>query len=85
MKWIPPDIRLINPISKHYAIQDSHSMSCRKEQSQDLMLRSTTCISFLDVTYHGPFLSFNHLSNWIFPCPLQLLTIYAMCMYGICL
>ena len=46
------------------------------EQSQDLMLRST--VSFVIVTYLGTFLSFNHLSNCIFPCPLLFLAIYAL-------
>ena len=40
------------------------------------MLRST--VSFLIVTYLGSFLSFNHLSNCIFPCPLLFLAIYAL-------
>ena len=40
------------------------------------MLRST--VSFLIVTYSGTFLSFNHLSNCIFLCPLLFLAIYAL-------
>ena len=77
--YIPPNIRL-----KTRSLSGSHTYRRFKadelptwvEQSQDLMLRST--VSFLIVTYSGSFLSFNHPSNCIFPCPLLFLAIYAL-------
>ena len=77
--YIPPNIRLITQ-----SLSGSHTnrrftadeLPTWVEQSQDLMLRST--VSFLIVTYLGAFLSFNHLSNCIFPCPLLFLAIYAL-------
>ena len=54
----------------------SDELSTWVVQSQDLMLRST--VSFLIVTDSGTFLSFNHLSYCIFPCPLIFLAIYAL-------
>ena len=65
--YIPPNIRLINPISKRFTpnwrfIFDE--LPSWVEQSQDLILRST--VLFLIITYSGTFLSFNHLLNWIF-------------------
>ena len=84
--YITPFIGLIDPISRWFKINwrfASDELSTWLEQSQDLMLRST--FSFLLVTYSGLFLSFNHLSNYIFPCQLLIIVIYAMCMLGICL
>ena len=77
--YIPPNIRLITR-----SLSGSHTnrrftadeLPTWVEQSQDLMLRST--VSFLIVTYSGAFLSFNHHSNCIFPCPLLFLAIYAL-------
>ena len=57
--FIPPNIRMINPISKWFTANirfTSDVMPTWKEQSQDLMLRSK--FSFLIVTYFGTFLSF---------------------------
>ena len=68
--YIPPNIRLINPISKRFTHNrrfTSNELPSWIEQSQDLMLRST--VSFLIVIYSGPFLSFNHLSYCIFLAP----------------
>ena len=68
--FIPPNTRLINQISKRLTTNrrfTSDELPTWVEQSQDLMLRST--VSFLIVTYSGPFLSFSHLSYCIFPCP----------------
>ena len=76
---IPPNIRLINPISKRFTSNwrfTADELPTWVEQSQDLMLRST--VSFLIVTYSGTFLSLNHLSNCFFPCPLLFLAIYAL-------
>ena len=77
--YIPPNIRLITR-----SLSGSHTnwrftadeLPTWVEQSQDLMLWST--VSFLIVTYSGTFLSLNHLPNCIFPCPLLLLTNYAL-------
>ena len=80
---ISPTLRLINLISKWFTTNrrfTSDELSTWFETSQDLMLRST--VSFLIVTYSGTFLSFNHLSYCIFPCPLLFLVIYALCMLG---
>ena len=77
--YIPPNIKLINPISKRFTTNrrfTSDELPTWVEQSQDLMLRST--VSFLIVTYSGTFLSFNHLSNCTFSCPLLFLAIYAL-------
>ena len=77
--YIPPNIRLINPISKRFTNNwryISNELPSWVEPSQDLMLRST--VSFLIVTYSDTFLSFNHLSNCFFPCPLLFLAIYAL-------
>ena len=73
--YIPPNIRLITRslIQRRFTADE---LPTWVEQSQDLMLRST--VSFLIVTYSGSFLSFNHLSNCIFPCPLLFLAIYAL-------
>ena len=78
--YIPPNIRLINPISKRLTTNQrfiSNELPTWVEQSQDLMLRST--VSFLIVTYSGTFLSFNHLSFCIFSCPLLFLIILFLC------
>ena len=77
--YIPPNIRLITrSLSGSHTHQRfrADELPTWVEQSQDLMLRST--VSFLIVTYSGSFLSFNHLSNSIFPCPLLFLAIYAL-------
>ena len=77
--YTPPNIRLINPISKRFKPNcrfTADEVPTWVEHSQDLMLRST--VSFLIVTYLGTFLSFNHLLNCIFPCPLLFLVIYAL-------
>ena len=69
----------INPISNRFTSNrryTSDELSTWVEQSQDLMRRST--VSFLIVTYLGTFLSLNHLSNCIFPCPLLFFYIYAL-------
>ena len=81
MKWtlILPNIRMINLISKRFTNNQrftSDELPTWVEQSQNLMLRST--VSFLNVTYSGTFLSFNHLSNYIYPCPLLFLVIYPL-------
>ena len=78
MKWTL-NSRLINPISKRFTNNrrfTSDGLPIWVEQSQDQMLRSTN--SFLIVTYSGTFLSLNHFSNCIFPCPLLFLAIYAL-------
>ena len=77
--YIPPNIRLIYPISKRFTPNrrfTADELPTWVEQSQDLMLRST--VSFLIATYSGTFLSFNHISNYIFPCLLLFLAIYAL-------
>ena len=77
--YIPPNIRLINTISKRFTTNrrfTSDEPPTWVEQSQDLMLRST--VSFLIVTHSGTVLSFNHLSNCIFPYPLLFLAIYTL-------
>ena len=79
MKWTPPNIKMINPISKRFTTNrrfTSDELPTWVEQSQDIVLRST--VSFLIVTYSATFLSFNHLSNWFLPCPLLTLSIYAL-------
>ena len=83
---ISPNIRLINLISKPFTINGtftSDELPTWVEQSQDLMPRSP--VSFIIDTYSDTFLSFNHLSNCIFSCPLLFLAIYDMCMLCICL
>ena len=50
--YIPPNIRLMNPISKWFTTNrrfTTDELPTLVEQSQDLMLRST--VSFLIVTY----------------------------------
>ena len=77
--YIPFNIRLITR-----SLSGSHTnrrftadeLPTWVEQIQNLMLRST--VSFLIITYSGSFLSFNHLSNCIFPCPLLFLALYAL-------
>ena len=65
--YIPPNIRLITRslsglnTNRRFTADE---LPTWVEQSQDLMLRST--VSFLIVTYSGSFLTFNHLSNWIY-------------------
>ena len=68
--YIPPNIRLINPISRRFTNNrrfTSSELPIWVEESLNLMLTST--VSFLIVTYSDIFLSFNHLSNCFFSCP----------------
>ena len=60
--YITPNIRLINLISKRFTTHrrfTSDELPTWVEQSQDRILRST--VSFLIITYSGPFLSFDRL------------------------
>ena len=77
--YIPPNIRLITRSlsgSNTHQRFTADELPTWVEQIQDLMLGST--VSFLIVTYSGAFLSFNHISNCIFPCPLLFFAIYAL-------
>ena len=77
--YIPHNIRLIYPISKRFTYNQSFTsdeLSTWVEQSQDIRLIST--VSFLIVTYLGPFLFSIIFSNCIFPCPLLFLVIHSV-------